>query len=225
MFLEKLVLFLVYRVLRLNNSKFWNYIAWNFYCDWSQNGEEWTKSEEWKAALIEERINPYIDKNSYVLEIGPGGGRWTESLAKRVKKLSVVDLSPKCIKICKKRFKGFSNIDYFVNNGISLECIKDGSIDFIWSFDVFVHIEAKDIVLYVKEIYRVLKKGGKGIIHHSMKKQRNTPGWRSDMNDKLFKKILEENGLTLIEQFDSWNDGRFDVDLGYLRDVLSYFKK
>ena len=222
---EKTIFFLRDKVLRINNSRFWNYIAWNFYFDWSRHGEEWTKSDEWKRALVEERIYPNIGINSAVLEIGPGGGKWSEFMVGKVEKLTLMDMTPKCIKICRKRFRDHSNIDYYVNNGMDLRGISDESIDFIWSFDCFVHINSKDTASYVKEFRRVLKKGGMGIIHHAMEKKNPVRGWRSDMNDKIFKGLLEENGLLLIDQFDSWGNGKFNVNTEYVHDMISCFKK
>lgn len=222
---EKAVFFLRDKVLRISNSRFWNYIAWNFYFDWSRHGEEWTRSEEWKTAMVEEKIYPNIHKDSSVLEIGPGGGKWSEFMAGKVKRLALVDMSPKCIRICRNRFKNCLNIDYHVNNGMDLRAISSESIDFIWSFDCFVHIDSRDAASYVKEFRRVLKIGGMGIIHHAMEKKNPARGWRSDINDKIFKKLLEDNNLLLVDQFDSWGKGKFNVDTEYVHDMISCFKK
>jgi hypothetical protein len=46
--------------------------------DWSRSGEEWTPSEEWKTSLVECVLKKYVPPAAKVLEIGPGGGRWTE---------------------------------------------------------------------------------------------------------------------------------------------------
>ncbi len=217
--------FLRDRLFRIKNTKFWNYVTWNFLYNWSRYGEEWTKSEVWKKALVDEIIYPNINKDSNVLEIGPGGGRWTEYLAKKARRLILADISPKCIKICKRRFKNCTNIDYFATDGQDLSFILDDSIDFIWSFDAFVHISPGDTALYIKEFRRILKDGAKGVVHHGMEGGRNGPGWRSELNDKLFKKMLSENHLDLISQFDSWGSGKFNVRFENANDILSFFKK
>ena len=67
---------------------------WNDY-DWSRKGEEWTNDAKhegldpnhWKNDLINEMMMKYIKKNSIILEIGPGAGRWSISLQKIAKKL------------------------------------------------------------------------------------------------------------------------------------------
>ena len=54
--------------------------------------------------------------------------------------------------------------------------ILDACVDRVWSFDVFVHTLAEDIEPYVAEITRVLKPGGRAIIHHARDGQHI--GWR-----------------------------------------------
>nr|MBP7619396.1 hypothetical protein [Gemmatimonadales bacterium] len=51
---------------------------WNTH-DWSRLGEEWTPSEEWKKAVVSRYLAPYMPEGVPLLEIGPGGGRWTGS--------------------------------------------------------------------------------------------------------------------------------------------------
>ncbi|HEY0515673.1 MAG TPA: hypothetical protein VGD00_01015, partial [Solirubrobacteraceae bacterium] len=61
--------------------------------DWSGGGEEWSASEEWKRALIDDVLERWIPQGTAVLEIGPGAGRWTEALLRRCSRLTVVDVS------------------------------------------------------------------------------------------------------------------------------------
>ena len=75
--------------------------------DWSKHGEEWSNTPEWKNNLIEHVLKPNVPINSNILEIGPGAGRWTEHLVERAARLILIDLVPKCIEICKERFKAF----------------------------------------------------------------------------------------------------------------------
>src|SRR5579862_4049690 len=69
------------RLTAAENRRIWNEF------DWSQRGDEWTRSEEWKAELIREFIDPFFPQSSVILEIGPGGGRWTAVLQPRAEKL------------------------------------------------------------------------------------------------------------------------------------------
>jgi SAM-dependent methyltransferase len=209
-----------------DNTIFRNYAAWQNW-NWQEKGEEWTVTDEWKRALINDVLLKNIEAGKTVLEIGPGAGRWTETLQKIAKRLIVVDLSDKCIELCKKRFSNCSNIEYFVNDGNSLNFIKNNEVDFIWSFDVFVHINAWDTERYIVEFSRILKKGGRGIVHHPKEGRlygREDDGFRSNTSADMFSRMLEKNGLTLIEQFDSWGDqGQFDVK--HFHDIITVFEK
>ena len=200
---------------------------WNEY-DWSKKGEdfgEWVKEykgidpAKWKKNLIDGMMLKYIEKHSNILEIGPGAGRWTEFLIKLAKTIVIADISEKCLDICRKRFRPINNIEYHLIKN-NLEFIEDNSIDYIWSYDVFVHINPTDIEKYIEEFARILVGGGKAIIHHSgdyssfeeMKK-----GWRTFMNTELFAKVISKYGFEMIEQND---------DLVHKPgDIISVFKK
>jgi SAM-dependent methyltransferase len=198
-----------------------NRAVWDAY-DWRRRGEEWTQSAEWKqslAALIEERAPRQGD----VLEIGPGGGRWTETLQKLARSLIVVDVSEASIEACRARFAGCENVRYLVNDGRTLRGVADASVDFIWSFDTFVHISPEDTAAYAGEFRRVLRAGGSGIIHHPAAGGLRG-GFRSRMTSQAFASLLRSNGLVLLEQFDAWGpQGAFDVK--HFADAITVFTK
>ena len=172
---------------------------------------------------------PNVSGGSCILEIGPGSGRWTEYLVSKAKHLTLVDLTPKCIELCKLRFSGFRNIEYFVNDGKDLSFIISDSIDRIWSWDVFVHIEADDIKNYIKQFSRILSPGGQGIIHHAKKGKKKEIGWRSNMTADKMKEFCREYGLEVVKQFDSWDDGKVCIWPGLAAeegpDIISIFMK
>ena len=45
--------------------------------------------------------------------------------------------------------------------------IPDGSVDFVFSFDSFVHLRRELVEAYLRELGKKMKTGGKGFIHHS----------------------------------------------------------
>jgi ubiquinone/menaquinone biosynthesis C-methylase UbiE len=159
----------------MKNSIENNLKVWDKDYDWPKDGDEWDEQarsshhsyEEWKRAVVETFIAANVSSDSTVLEIAPGHGRWSSEIVNRCKALYLVDLSPSCIDYCKRRFAKYSHIQYIVNDGQSLDAISDACIDFVWSYDSFVHMEADVIGPYFKEIYRVLKRGRKAVIHHA----------------------------------------------------------
>jgi ubiquinone/menaquinone biosynthesis C-methylase UbiE len=204
------------------NSTRMNLAIWEDW-DWSQGGEEWTLSDDWKEALIRRLVDRYVSPGAKLLEIGPGAGRWTAHLIERAGHLTAIDISPTCIALCRERFAAARNAEFHVNSGSDLAQVPDRSIDVIWSFDVFVHINETDVEKYAQEFARVLKPGGRGIVHHGSAGSAKG-GWRGDLTAVEFAAMLGRNGLRVVEQFDSWKDGdeRFDVSL--YGDVVTVFE-
>jgi SAM-dependent methyltransferase len=198
-----------------------NRSIWDAY-DWRRRGEEWTPSAEWKqslATLIQERA----PEQGAILEIGPGAGRWTEALQRLAGSLTVVDVSRASIEACRARFADCENVRYLVNDGRTLPGIADESIDFIWSFDTFVHVAPEDTAAYAGEFRRVLRRGGRGIVHHPAAGGLRG-GFRSRMTSEAFVALLRSSGLAPLEQFDAWGpQGAFDVK--HFGDAITVFAK
>ena len=143
---------------------------WGREYEWSLQGDEWSKpwggaESQWFNSIFP-RIHAFIPART-VLEIAPGYGRWTRYLKDHCQQLILVDLSEKCIAMCKESFSSYPHIAYHVNDGRSLSMIADGSIDFAFSFDSLVHAEADVLEAYINELAIKLKSNGVGFIHHS----------------------------------------------------------
>jgi len=203
-----------------------NRVVWGNY-DWDQKGDEWSYTPEWKASVLACLLEPSVPAGSRVLEIGPGAGRWTEHLVDRVSALTLVDLTPECIEMCRARFGDREHVSFIVNNGEDLADLADDSIDRIWSFDVFVHIRSEHVRSYVQEFARVLASGGRAVIHHS--RAGVNFGWRSDMTAEKMRTIADEAGLEVIDQIVEWDEGRHwlwpDLPSGEGPDVISVLGK
>ena len=198
------------------NYKMWQGIPWE---GANLMGESWSPSPQWKEALVNEFVK-IVEPVKVVLEIGPGAGRFTEFLQKLASHLTLVDLSDKCITLCKERFKDCSNITYFVNDGTDLSFIESSSIDYVFSFDCFNHMSPHDIEKYVAQFPRILKSDGACIIDHGTKG--DVGGWRSSLTNNMFCKFLKMHKLVLERQLDSWGNG-FRVAMR--GDAISIIKK
>ncbi|MEY2440399.1 MAG: hypothetical protein QOI34_1784 [Verrucomicrobiota bacterium] len=137
---------------------------------WKDAGEEWserwgTSEAQWTGSILP-RIRECLPANT-ILEIGPGYGRWTHYLKDHCQRLWVVDRAAECIEACRSRFADDPRVTGHVNQGGSLAMFPVESIDFVFSFDVFVHIKRDIVEEYLREFARTLKIGGKGFIHHS----------------------------------------------------------
>ena len=148
----------------ISNRKLWN--DWQ----WSPDGEDWSAGCGNSEALwffgIYPRIHSFLP-TSTILEIAPGGGRWTKHLKNYCDRLIAVDLSETCIDLCRKRFAEEHHLTFHLNDGKSLDMIASDSIDFVFSFDSLVHADADVIQSYLRHIATKLKPNGVGFVHHS----------------------------------------------------------
>jgi methyltransferase family protein len=190
-----------------------NYQAWNELYRWEQQGEEWSHAwggseAQWYFAIYP-RIHSFLPAG-HLLEIAPGYGRWTQYLRNYCTRLSLVDLSEKCIEVCRQRFQDVPFIECHVNDGLSLGMIHDDSCDFIFTFDSLVHAEIEVLESYVREISSKLTSQGIAFIHHSNLSSvpelaRTAPGaashWRApSVSSELVRKAAEANGLICLSQ-------------------------
>jgi SAM-dependent methyltransferase len=208
-----------------DNSTAENRRRWNAW-DWSSRGEEWNESTAWKDALVEEVMLPLIPPGGTVLEIGPGGGRWSVTLAPRADRLIVVDVAQKPLELVAERLAGSADVQTVLSDGASLAGVGDASVDAIWSFDVFVHVRPGDQAAYLSEIARVLRPGGVAAIHHADGRNRgqapSREGWRAPMTATLFASLARERGLRVDRQVRDWSGGRYG--LGAFHDVITVLR-
>lgn len=216
----------------------WNKEQWDDPDRWYDNGDNWTFHADacgqpyakWKQSLIDTFLEPYLGPEVDVIEIGPGHGRWTEFIVGRSHSLTLIDLSVSCIDVCRARFLCYPEASFIANDGRSLP-VADASVDLIWSFGSFVHIDPQDIDAYLAEFRRVLRPGGRFVIHHAgwsewsrrlvpitgqagklgrVLQRRLAEGcWRSAtlrvaMSSKRFASMAADHGLCIDEQIQTW---------------------
>ncbi len=188
-------------------------------------GDEWNEPEVIGIDVAPDKIvstldqlifQPFLGTCDVILEIGAGGGRFTEILLPKCKKVIATDPAPTMLSLLKERFKDSPKLECVLLDGKGLSSIQDHSIDAGFSYEVFVHLEPWDIFNYLCELKRVLKPGGKAIIHHSntfsklgwnrfvaeTPQQVNLPkiwGTISLMTPGVFKELCERAGLCHIK--------------------------
>lgn len=177
---------------------------WSGY-DWSGGGMEWGPAES-RDALIEQLLPA---EHRSIVEIGPGAGRFSEVLAERAERLVLVDVTDEALERCRERLGERPGVEYVRTDGASLPGVEQGSIDAVWSFEAFVHMQPVDVAAYVGEIARVLRPGGRAVIHHAARRDRS--GWRAPMSAELFARLARDRGLE-VESQETW---------GTYRDVIS----
>src|SRR2546422_11552860 len=115
----------------------------------------------------------------------------------------LADIAPNCLEICKKRFHDKENVEYKLIE-TNIDFIPENSVDYVWSYDVFVHINPSDTKRYIKNFARVLKKGGIGIIHHAggeyASDGKAKRAFRAKMTADTFSSFVEDSRMQVLEQ-------------------------
>jgi len=193
----------------------WNHTTWNDQYGWEKDGDEWSAAwgsapAQWYGAIYP-RIVCFIPA-SRILEIAPGHGRWTQFLLAQCNEYYGVDISGKCIDICRRRFAASGRVHFSQNDGLSLEMVPDDHVDFVFSYDSLVHVEEDVLRHYMWQLCQKLTKSGVAFIHHS-----NALGEGVDPNEvtanirarsvsaELVKEMIEDSGgRTLIQEEVNW---------------------
>ena len=188
-----------------------NRSLWNDW-DWSQLGEEWTEHasdfrgldpEAWKQDVLQRFLHAHAPKEGVFLEIGPGAGRWTEHLLGLASRLYLADISPRCLDLCRDRFGDDAALSCHLVETGRLPFLADASIDFVWSYDVFVHVNPLDTDTYLGELARVLRPGGRAVLHHADRytsRAERRAGFRSNLSRAFVSELCRRRGLRVLEQ-------------------------
>jgi ubiquinone/menaquinone biosynthesis C-methylase UbiE len=109
-------------------------------------------------------VFPDISRESIVLEIACGIGRVSRFVAPRCRHLYCTDILEEALKEARQNLKDFPNVSFHKTNGYDLGEFRSEYFDCVYSFTTFFHFDFELVVHYFREIKRVLKRGGSGII-------------------------------------------------------------
>jgi len=151
-------------------------------------GEEWGTTQL-STQIFEKFLLPHVT-GARVLEIGPGGGKYSALVAPRCATLTCVDVSQEMLNRVAKRLEGDTKLRTIKVDGMDVHQVADESIDFAFSIDVFVHLDLEDVYAYLREMHRMLIPGGHIVLHLASLMSRD--GWdlfhrEADQNRAQFK--------------------------------------
>lgn len=150
--------------------------------------------------VLEHFLSPYISEDTTLVEIGPGGGRWTRYMLK-AKQIYAVDYHQELLNELKSNFDA-KNITFIKNNGDDFPNIPDNSIDFLFSFGTFVHLDVEIIDRYLRNMKRLLNSESNVVIHYSDKTKplgKSNEGFSENDPDKMRDLILS-HGYSIYEE-------------------------
>lgn len=145
-------------------------------------------------------IQPYINNSHVALEIGPGGGRWTRYLLS-FHRIFVVDLHIELLSELQKKFK-VPHLIPVHNSGTDFPGIPPQSIDYVFSFGVFVHLDRDIIDSYLKSLIHIVKDNANIIIQYSDKNKIEAVNniTFSDNNPDVMRKMVTDAGFMVLEE-------------------------
>lgn len=144
-------------------------------------------------------VTPYVRSDQTGLEIGPGGGRWTRYLI-GFRKLHVVDYYGEILDELRKNFSS-PNMLFIRNNGMDFPGVDDHSIDYLFSFGTFVHLDVPIIEGYLKNMKRLLKQESNVVLQYSDKRKVMAQNASfSDNNPEIMRRLIIENGYKILEE-------------------------
>jgi SAM-dependent methyltransferase len=193
-------------------------------------GDEWKDQaafcnqpyENWKKSIFEFFIIPYITTESCALEIACGQGRWTEYLLNEFKNVIAVDTNQDYLNFCLlERFKEKTNLKCILKTEKKLKINE--KIDFIWSYDSFVHFNPMTIYEYLRLFKNCKKQDAIGVIHHANKGEVSR-GARAYMTKDLFAEMLIDVGLKIIKQTNEWGENN-EYNCKLFGDCITVFKQ
>ncbi len=164
-----------------------------------------------ERTIVDRFLDPFVPKGGAVVEIGPGGGRWTEVLNARASHVYVLDVADAPLRVCRERFSQEPTISYVRGDGRTIP-LRSGSIDALWPYDVFVHANPADARSYMEESGRVLRGGAYAVIHHPGRgsTSERAQHHRSDLTDHMVREFAAANGFEVVLQTNELvNDGDF----------------
>ncbi len=143
---------------------------------------------------------PYLSSDTIMIEIGPGGGRWTRYML-HTKQIYAVDYHQEILTELKENFNR-NNISFIKNNGADFPEIPKNSIDYIFSFGTFVHLEIDIINNYLKNMKPLLKQEANIVVQYSDKTKplgKSNENF-SDNNPDRMRELILSHGYSILEE-------------------------
>lgn len=188
----------------------WNKKTWGDseaqWRDLYQFGYYWPGGSNQKNNIVtmiaEKYLLPFLDgrRDLKIMELAPGGGRFTPELIRLSREMHLIDYNEVCIKICKERFVYYPDMHFYVNDGTSVAGVAGGDFDLIACWDSMVHMATSVIEKYMRSFTTKLTVGGIAWLDHSGRGL-NQQGCRSDMTAEKMVSIAEANGFFVAAQF------------------------
>jgi ubiquinone/menaquinone biosynthesis C-methylase UbiE len=161
----------------------------------------------WRDRSVFRKCFETLDLDS-VVELACGWGRHSDYARTHYdpKLITLVDVHPSNIDRCRERFARDDRFRFLVNSGSDLQDLTSDSYTAVFCYDSMVHFEYDDVFSYIREFHRVLRPGGRALLHHSNhdgqpgSSYQQNPHWRNFMSARLFAHVAMRSGFKICEQ-------------------------
>lgn len=165
-------------------------------------GQSWGDPEQVEPLryILSQYVMPFVDRDKVVLEIGPGGGRWTKYLL-NCRHLYAVDYHDELLDELRKNYN-YPHMAFIKNNGTDFPGIEANSIDYLFSFGTFVHLELHLIQSYLKNIRSIIKPKSPVVIQYGDKTKEMGMRNQTFPNNtpEIMRKMVTDSGYKIIRE-------------------------
>ena len=134
----------------------------NSYYDAVESITDWFWRPDWPFRPLFDQLDL-----TNAIELACGRGRHAAQCVESCGTLTLVDINATNIEACRARFAGRDNVRFVVTPGNALPSCPDGAYSAIYCYDAMVHFEMLDVLDYLREFRRVLRVGGRALLHLS----------------------------------------------------------
>lgn len=169
-------------------------------------------------------LYPFCSLKKRALEIGSGGGTFTERMISKFEHLTAIDVISMPAKF--NAYQDFTYIELPSRN-YNCEGMREDEIDFTFSYNVFCHLSNDAIKKYISSVYKVLKKGGDFVFMISDVNNIIEPNkWQYKLGEQLPMGHYYQNHLTidLVTDFNEWEVVNRNL-IPEHRDIIIHLKK
>jgi ubiquinone/menaquinone biosynthesis C-methylase UbiE len=146
---------------------------------------EWERIRISREVLVDHLVRPYLQPHFNVLDYGCGPGLLAVRSAKYVRHVIACDISRGVLE-CAKTLSGASNIQYLLVPRSGRLDVEAGSVDLVYCFAVFQHLEDAVVRGVLADFARVMKAGAKAVIHVVLS---GTTGWKTEADWRMDQSI------------------------------------
>jgi SAM-dependent methyltransferase len=172
-------------------------------------GDEWGRRSD-VDAIVKEFILPFVRRDSIVAEIGCGGGRIAERLVGHVALYYGFDISRRMLELARGTIRD-PRARFVLLEDAELPDELGERFDFVFAFDVFLHLDLYVMRRYLEEMARVLKTDGKAFVHTTnltsdagwdnfVKFERYRPETHFYVSPETVRTLARRSGFTVLKE-------------------------